>query len=92
MTTNQRIGSINKDHSQSHKREFADKKTVYNEVHLYLGLNNWSEKTTKPLKSDDEDDDDRVVDNYRKLLNQKKFSFSGKKITNFFELSCKTWQ
>ncbi len=29
-------GSLKKDDSQSNIREFADKKTAYNEVHLYL--------------------------------------------------------
>jgi hypothetical protein len=35
MTINKRIGSINKDYSQSHIHVFADKKTAYNEVRLY---------------------------------------------------------
>jgi hypothetical protein len=36
ITIKERIGSIKKDHSQSHIREFADKKTAYNEVRLYI--------------------------------------------------------
>ncbi len=35
MTINQRIGSINKDNSQSNIGEFANKKIAYDEVCLY---------------------------------------------------------
>ncbi len=36
MTINQRMGSINKDHSQSLIHKFADKKTAYNGVEVYF--------------------------------------------------------
>jgi hypothetical protein len=38
MTVNWGIGSKNMVNLQSQIREFADKKTAYNEVHLYLKI------------------------------------------------------
>ena len=49
ITVNKRIGSRKKDIFQSHLHEFADKKTAYNEGHLYINLDTFRLHTVKSL-------------------------------------------